>query len=233
MARSSAPSTSSGSGPDAFGLEPRSSVARIAEHAALAIANRRLLAALQGMANTDARTGLANTRAFDQLLEDALSGRREDETVAVLMLDLDHFKDFNDRYGHPAGDEALRAFADILRSCLRDGDIAARYGGEEFAVVLPGVDEATALAIAERIRSRTETTLISLSPGITDRISVSIGIASAPDQAHDRITLLRLADEALYLAKQAGRNRVVQSGSFEATVPAQALTHPSTENAVA
>src|ERR1700675_3786395 len=77
------------------------------------------------------------------------------------MLDLDHFKDFNDRYGHPSGDDALRAFADILRSCLRDGDIAARYGGEEFAVALPGIDEETALAVAERIRSRTETTLIS------------------------------------------------------------------------
>jgi diguanylate cyclase (GGDEF)-like protein len=199
--------------PGAFGLELRSSVARLAEHAALAIGNRRLLAALEGQASTDARTGLANTRAFDQMLEDALIARREDEAVAVLMLDLDHFKDFNDRYGHPSGDEALRTFADILRSCLRDGDIAARYGGEEFAVVLPGVDQSTALAIAERIRSRTESTLISLAPGITDRISVSIGIASAPHQAHDRITLLRLADEALYRAKQAGRNRVVYAGA--------------------
>lgn len=199
--------------PDAFGLELRATVARVAEHAALAIANRRLLAALQGMASTDARTGLANTRAFDQLLEDALSARRDDETVAVLMLDLDHFKDFNDRYGHPSGDEALRTFADILRSCLRDGDIAARYGGEEFAVVLLGVDEGTAITVAERIRSRTESTLISLAPGITDRISVSIGIASAPQQAHDRITLLRLADEALYRAKQAGRNRVEYAGA--------------------
>ncbi len=208
--------------PDAFGLELRSSVARIAEHAALAIANRRLLAALHGMANTDARTGLANTRAFDQMLEDALSARRDDETVAVLMLDLDRFKDFNDRYGHPSGDEALRTFAGILRSCLRDGDIAARYGGEEFAVVLPGVDESTALAVAERIRSRTESTLISLAPGVTDRISVSIGISCAPLQAQDRITLLRLADEALYRAKQDGRNRVVFAGvpeSVESPVP--------------
>jgi diguanylate cyclase (GGDEF)-like protein len=197
--------------PDAFGLEPRASVARLAEHAALAIANRRLLTALQGMADTDARTGLANIRSFDQLLEDALNARSGDETVAVLMLDLDHFKEFNDRYGHPSGDEALRAFANILRSCLRPGDIAARYGGEEFAVALPGVDDATALAIGERIRSRTDTTLISLAPGVTGRITVSIGIASAPTQAHDRVTLLRLADEALYRAKQAGRNRIISA----------------------
>ncbi len=78
-------------------------------------------------------------------------------------------------------------------------------------MALPGVDQTTALAVAERIRSRTESTLISLAPGITDRISVSIGIASAPQQAHDRISLLRLADEALYRAKQAGRNRVVSA----------------------
>jgi diguanylate cyclase (GGDEF)-like protein len=198
--------------PKAFGLDMRPSVARVAEHAALAIANRRLLAALQGMASTDARTGLANTRAFDRALEDALLGRAGDESVALLMLDLDNFKDFNDRYGHPAGDEALRTFADILRSCVRDGDVAARYGGEEFAVVLPGVTDDTALTVAERIRSRTETTLISLAPGITDRISVSIGVASSPEHANDRVNLLRLADEALYRAKENGRNCVVFVG---------------------
>jgi diguanylate cyclase (GGDEF)-like protein len=198
--------------PNAFGLELRTSVARLAEHAALAIANRRLLAALQGQASTDARTGLANSRAFDQMLEDGLKARGEDETVAVLMLDLDRFKDFNDRYGHPSGDQALRTFADILRSCLREGDVAARYGGEEFAVALYGVNTSAAMVVAERIRSRTESTLISLAPGITDRITVSIGIASAPHQAHDRVTLLRLADEALYRAKADGRNRVAYAG---------------------
>jgi diguanylate cyclase (GGDEF)-like protein len=201
--------------PNAFGLDQRAIVTRVAEHAALAISNRRLMAALQGMASTDPRTGLSNTRAFDQMLEDALRARRDDETIAVLMLDLDHFKDFNDRYGHPAGDEALRAFADILRSCLRDGDVASRYGGEEFAVFLLNVDHMTALTIAERIRSRTETTLIALAPGISDRISVSIGLASAPNQANDRIALLRLADEALYEAKEAGRNRVVSVGGLD------------------
>jgi len=206
--------------PNAFPLEQRAIVTRVAEHAALAISNRRLLAALQGMANTDARTGLANTRAFDDKLEEELKARTGDEGIAVLMLDLDHFKDFNDRHGHPAGDEALRAFADILRACLRERDIAARYGGEEFAVALPGVDELTALNVAERIRSRTESTLISLAPGITDRITVSIGIASAPAQANSRVTLLRLADEALYRAKLAGRNRVVVAGGQQPKAPA-------------
>jgi diguanylate cyclase (GGDEF)-like protein len=205
--------------PNAFPLDQRAIVTRVAEHAALAISNRRLLAALQGMANTDARTGLANTRAFDDKLEEELKTRAGDEGVAVLMLDIDHFKDFNDRHGHPAGDEALRAFADILRACLRERDIAARYGGEEFAVALPGVDDLTALNVAERIRSRTESTLISLAPGITDRITVSIGIASAPGQANNRVTLLRLADEALYRAKLAGRNRVVKAGGQKRGAP--------------
>jgi diguanylate cyclase (GGDEF)-like protein len=205
--------------PNGFALDQRAIVARVAEHAALAISNRRLLAALQGMASTDARTGLGNTRAFDQMLEEELKARSGDEGVAVLMLDIDHFKEFNDRHGHPAGDEALRAFAEILRSCLRDRDIAARYGGEEFAVALPGVDEMAALNVAERIRSRTESTLISLAPGITDRITVSIGISSAPQQANNRVTLLRLADEALYQAKLAGRNRVVMAGAPKASAP--------------
>jgi diguanylate cyclase (GGDEF)-like protein len=205
--------------PNAFEPEARPSVIRVAEHAALAIGNRRLLAALRGMASTDPRTGLMNTATFDQQLEDALNGRQANELIAVLMLDLDHFKDFNDRYGHPAGDEALRTFAKVLQSCLRDGDLAARYGGEEFAVALPGVEKETAIDIAERIRARTDTTLISLAPGISDRISVSIGIAFAPDHAQDRIALLRLADEALYRAKEAGRNRVAVSAATPLTRP--------------
>jgi diguanylate cyclase (GGDEF)-like protein len=207
--------------PHAFPLKDRASVARIAEHAALAIGNRRLLAALQGMASTDARTGLANTRTFDKALEEALLARREEETVAVLMIDIDHFKVFNDRYGHPAGDEALRAFAEILRTAIRDDDVAARYGGEEFAVLLPQADIDSAIAVAERIRTRTESSLISLGPGITDRISVSIGMATAPAQATDRLSLLRIADEALYRAKEAGRNRVEVAGRDDLSTPAQ------------
>jgi len=119
-----------------------------------------LLAALQGQASTDARTGLANSRAFDRALENALASRTADEPIAVLTLDLDHFKDFNDHHGHPSGDEALRTFAEVLRSCMCDGDLAARYGGQGFAVKLPKVDLAAAVTIAQRIRSRTESTIV-------------------------------------------------------------------------
>jgi diguanylate cyclase (GGDEF)-like protein len=195
--------------PNALPLAARPSIARITEHAALAIGNRRLLAALHGQANTDPRTGLANSRSFDIAVEAALSARGQQETLSILMIDVDHFKQFNDRHGHPAGDEALRAFGAVLRSCMRDGDLAARYGGEEFAVLLRGQDVSVTAGIAERIRARTEATIISLAPGITDRITVSIGIANAPEQGFDRVSLLRVADEALYRAKDGGRNRVV------------------------
>jgi len=213
--------------PYALPLQLRAAVARITEHAALAIGNRRLLAALQGQANTDPRTGLANSRAFDAAVEDALASRASHEPASVLMLDIDHFKRFNDRHGHPAGDEALRTFAGVLRSCMREGDVAARYGGEEFAVLLPGVDRDAAATIAERIRSRTETTIISLSPGLTDRITVSVGIASAPEQGLERITLLRLADEALYRAKAAGRNRVAWADVAQAEDDSNGTSSPS------
>jgi diguanylate cyclase (GGDEF)-like protein len=203
--------------PNALPLAARPGIARITEHAALAIGNRRLLAALHGQANTDPRTGLANSRSFDLAVEAALSARGQQETLSILMIDVDHFKQFNDRHGHPAGDEALRAFGAVLRSCMRDGDLAARYGGEEFAVLLRGQDPSVTAGIAERIRARTEATIISLAPGITDRITVSIGIASAPDQGFDRVSLLRVADEALYRAKDGGRNRVV--GMQDVPVP--------------
>jgi diguanylate cyclase (GGDEF)-like protein len=184
-------------------------ITRVAEHAALSIANRRLLLALRGQADTDARTGLTNTRAFDETAERILANRGGREPVAILMLDLDHFKEFNDRFGHPAGDEALRAFAHLLSSSIRDEDVAARYGGEEFAVCLPGTSAAVATEVAERIRQRTEATIIPLSPGLTGRITVSAGVATAPDDGVQLLSLLKAADEALYRAKLDGRNRVV------------------------
>ncbi|TAL05932.1 MAG: diguanylate cyclase [Chloroflexota bacterium] len=195
--------------PRELSLPLRLAITRVSEHAALSIANRRLLLALRGQANTDGRTGLTNSRAFDELLERRLADRGDSERLAVLMLDLDRFKDFNDRYGHPAGDEALRTFAHILSSSVRDNDVAARYGGEEFALYLPGLDANGAREVAERIRERTEATIIPLGPGSTGRITVSIGIAAAPNDGIERMALLKAADEALYRAKQAGRNRVV------------------------
>jgi diguanylate cyclase (GGDEF)-like protein len=200
-------------------LPVRLAIMRVSEHSALSIANRRLLLALRGQANTDGRTGLTNSRAFDETVQRRLSAKPEGERAAILMLDLDHFKDFNDRYGHPAGDEALRVFAQLLSSSIREPDIAARYGGEEFAVYLAGLGMAEAADVAERIRARLESTIIPLGPGKTGRLTVSIGVSVAPDDGTDLVTLLRAADEALYRAKLGGRNRIVTRNEPEATPP--------------
>jgi diguanylate cyclase (GGDEF)-like protein len=189
-------------------LELRLALTRVSEHAALSLANRRLLLALRGQANTDGRTGLTNSRAFDETVQRRLL-QADGGKAAVLMLDLDHFKEFNDRYGHPAGDEALRVFAHLLASSIREQDVAARYGGEEFAIYLSGLDEAAAQEVAERIRERTESSIIPLGPGKTGRLTVSIGIAVAPDDGTERSMVLKAADAALYRAKLLGRNRVV------------------------
>jgi diguanylate cyclase (GGDEF)-like protein len=194
-------------------LPSRLAITRISEHSALSIANRRLLLALRGQANTDGRTGLTNSRSFDETVQHRLGGRPDGGTAAILMIDLDHFKEFNDRYGHPAGDEALRVFAGLLGSSIREHDVAARYGGEEFAVYLAGAGEQEAAEVAERIRQRAEATIIPLGPGQTGRLTVSVGIAVAPDDGTERVLLLKAADEALYRAKLAGRNRVVGRGA--------------------
>jgi diguanylate cyclase (GGDEF)-like protein len=195
--------------PRELSLTTRLAVTRVSEHSALSIANRRLLFALRGQANTDARTGLTNSRAFDETVQRRLAARANNEKAAILMLDLDHFKDFNDRYGHPAGDEALRVFAHLMSSSIREPDVAARYGGEEFAIYLAGAGPAEAAEVAERIRERTETMIIPLGPGLTGRLTVSVGYAVAPDDSSERVLLMKAADDALYRAKLAGRNRVV------------------------
>jgi diguanylate cyclase (GGDEF)-like protein len=195
--------------PRDLSLSTRLAITRVGEHSALSIANRRLLLALRGQANTDARTGLTNSRAFDEAVQRRLAARGGSDKAAILMLDLDHFKEFNDRFGHPAGDEALRVFAHLIASSIREPDIAARYGGEEFAIYLAGAGAAEAAEVAERIRERTETTIIPLAPGKTGRLTVSIGYAVAPDDGDERVLLLKAADDALYRAKLAGRNRFV------------------------
>ena len=214
--------------PRDLSLTTRLAITRVSEHSALSIANRRLLFALRGQANTDARTGLTNSRAFDETVQRRLAARSATEKAAILMLDLDHFKEFNDRFGHPAGDEALRVFGHLLQSSIREPDVAARYGGEEFTVYLAGAGASEAAEVAERIRERTETTIIPLRPGLTGRLTVSIGIAVAPDDGNERVLLLKAADDALYRAKLAGRNRVMgrapakARGSRKPSAPASA-----------
>jgi len=128
------------------------------------------------------------------------------------MLDLDHFKEFNDRFGHPAGDEALRVFAHLLQSSIREPDVAARYGGEEFAVIFYDMQPEHAEGLAERLRREIQDTVVRLGGG-SIRLTASFGVAVWPRDGRTPEALLDAVDRALYAAKQAGRNRVIEAGS--------------------
>ncbi|OCX11099.1 sensor domain-containing diguanylate cyclase [Pseudomonas graminis] len=164
---------------------------------------------LAGLASTDGLTGLANRRRLDQVLKQEWArGMRSERPLALLMIDVDHFKAFNDRHGHHGGDVALRSVAQTLTASIRrPGDLAARYGGEEFMVVLPETDKAGACVIAEKLRLVIE----ALPPFAEDTvpITVSIGVATHLPATHDLPEpLFHAADRALYRAKKQGRNRV-------------------------
>jgi diguanylate cyclase (GGDEF)-like protein len=211
----------------AFDDEELRLVTRLTEQLGLAFANLRLMRKMEAQAMTDPLTGLANARFFDPVLERQLAAaQRDGSSVGVLALDLDQFKEFNDRFGHPAGDEALRSFARIMRGHLRDSDTAARMGGEEFAVALHDTDLAGAGHVAEKLRAAVEGTAIEISPGRFARMTVSIGAAASKTHGTDRMHLLKVADEALYAAKRSGRNRIVVANGIPArgAKPAKAPT---------
>ena len=179
-----------------------------ANQMAVALENVRLYNETQQLAITDELTSLYNRRGFFEL------GRREVDRVlrfghplTAVMIDIDHFKIVNDTYGHPLGDKILRGLADRIRHNIRDIDIFGRYGGEEFVVLLIENDIATAALVAERLRR-----LISDTPFQTEAgpisITVSMGLAIVTKDTPDLGTLISQADQALYHAKQAGRNRV-------------------------
>jgi diguanylate cyclase (GGDEF)-like protein/PAS domain S-box-containing protein len=174
---------------------------------------KRLLLALENQARTDYLTGLANRRYFMERAEQEVSRlKRHGGDIAVLMLDLDHFKRINDDYGHRTGDETLRAFSQCCRLAVRDIDILARMGGEEFAILLPQTSDAQAVEVAERIRRTTADIALRAEDGRDVSITVSIGIATTSgENDNDNLIemLLNNADKALYCAKEGGRNRVI------------------------
>jgi diguanylate cyclase (GGDEF)-like protein len=166
------------------------------------------LVRIRDRVDRDGLTGLPNRAAFDERLE--VEGRRFHRyrrPLALLVLDLDHFKAVNDTYGHPSGDAVLQRVADLLRASTRDPDIPARYGGEEMVVILPETMLRPALEVAERIRAAVEATRFD-HEGRTIDLTVSIGVSACPECVDDPADLLRAADDALYQAKRDGRNRV-------------------------
>lgn len=185
-------------------------VAAVASELVVAVENSRLYKLTKRLAITDELTDLFNYRHLQQRLsEETGRARRYGKHVSLLMIDVDDFKHFNDVHGHIPGDTALADLAAVLRSCVREVDVVARYGGEEFSIVLPETDAAGAYVVAEKIRETVSLHKFEAANGERDcTLTVSIGIATLPTHADDKESLLREADDALYVAKHGGKNRV-------------------------
>lgn len=185
----------------------------------LAYSNHRLTEVnyeLARLSTTDPLTGIANRRQFDDVLEaEWRRCMREEQSLSLMMVDVDHFKTFNDEFGHQAGDIALKAVASGLKTALqRGGDLAARYGGEEFAIIMPNTSLDAAQIQAERIRAAVAALDIRSELPDARNLTVSIGLASAlPKRDADAESLISNADQALYQAKLLGRNRVAVAAS--------------------
>ena len=193
---------------ECFTLEDEEILLTITYQASVAIENARLYGQVQQLAVTDGLTGLLNHKEFHKRLDETIEGsKRYHYTVALLMIDIDHFKKFNDTYGHQVGDQVLMTVADAIKSQIRTVDVCARYGGEEFAVILRDDAASYPLVLAERIRSTVYAYPIR-HDGIRSQLSVSIGIACFPKDADNAKDFIKRADEALYMAKETGRNRL-------------------------
>jgi diguanylate cyclase (GGDEF)-like protein len=174
--------------------------------AAPVLGNLRNLAIAEMRAATDSLTGLPNRRAIEDTTKRMVAQSSSSGShLTALMCDLDHFKSINDRFGHDRGDEVLAAVGTVLSDTVRTTDFAGRYGGEEFLVLLAAIDQNAGLLIAERIRAGVAAIRV---PAVDQRITMSVGLAIAPDHAIDAETLVRAADRALYAAKNGGRDRV-------------------------
>lgn len=181
--------------------------ARVRTHLTL----KRQSDAMREMTLTDALTGVANRRSFDDAIENEWRRcARAGAPLSVIMIDIDHFKRYNDAYGHQAGDTCLKQVADTMLQCAgRSPDLLARYGGEEFVILLPQVDAQGAQTVAERILDSVHTLAIPhRMSSVSDTVTVSLGVATLmPGQGDDPEALVRCADNALYQAKKDGRNR--------------------------
>lgn len=194
---------------ETFTAEETSLLSAFARLTAQAVENARLYARLEEEARTDTLTGLYNRRVFDgRMEEEHRRAKRYGKPYAIALLDIDYFKRINDDYGHPAGDAVLVQLSRILTLQVRDVDTVARYGGEEFIVIFPEISGSVAKEIAERMRRAVAETAFLLPDGQQINITVSIGVSCFPNCAADVETAINTADQALYAAKQSGRNRV-------------------------
>jgi len=200
---------------DAFGANEIQTLSLIANQAAAVIRGGQLLEETRRLAITDGLTGLHNRRHFIRQLDDnVVRATRYQETIALIMLDLDHFKNVNDQFGHNVGDRVLELLADALQESVRDSDRAARLGGEEFALLLLRCDRSLAMAIANRVRERIRNLSVEGIPDSDILLSASVGIAFFPEDGQNPKELMKAADDALYAAKRSGRDRVVLAESI-------------------
>jgi diguanylate cyclase (GGDEF)-like protein len=192
---------------DAFNEADMQPLESVADICANAIQNAHYVERVKQLAYRDGLTGIFNRRYFEMRVTEELErARRYGSGMAVLMVDIDQFKRLNDELGHLLGDEVLRQVSSLLHQQLRKIDVVCRYGGEEFAVLLSQTNPQHALNIAEKLRSLTESWQF---PGVPRAVTISGGAAVYPEHGTTRDELVRAADAALYMAKQAGRNRVM------------------------
>jgi two-component system, cell cycle response regulator len=198
----------------AYGREVVQQLEVVAMQAGQSLERARLFDRTERLATTDGLTGLTNHRTFQERLEAQLAlAQRYGKRVSLLICDVDHFKSVNDTYGHPVGDEVLRGLARTLGKEARNTDVVARYGGEEFAIVMPETDTGGASVIAERIRDRVARLRFDTPQGPL-RVTVSLGVATFPDDARAKAELVERADGCLYHAKRHGRNQTVTAASL-------------------
>jgi len=195
---------------DAYSNAHRDLLGRLAMSAGLALEKLRNLEQARALATHDGLTGLTNHRHFQELLQNHLQhAKRYGEPLSLVICDIDHFKKLNDTHGHPFGDVVLKGVAEQLRESIRTGsDVAARYGGEEFALILAQTDSAHAIETADRIRDLIANTPYRDPRGEEVRVTMSFGVASHGEHAANAAALIKRADQALYRAKDKGRNRV-------------------------
>jgi diguanylate cyclase (GGDEF)-like protein len=203
---------------DDFEDEDRMTAVSLASHAVVALDNARLHRIVERQALVDGLTGLANRRQCEETLASELARlERFGGPLALVVADLDWFKDVNDRYGHPSGDAVLREFAQLLNETVRDVDLAGRWGGEEFLLILPGTDLAGGAKVAERVRLALAGRIVLSADGSPIPVTASFGVAATPP-ASTAAELFSAADAALYEAKRNGKNRV--------EVAPEAVAHP-------
>lgn len=195
--------------PGAFLPRHREILEALVEQAAIAIDRSHLYQQMADLASTDDLTQLFNFRYLDQTLDIELRrSQKYGSTVSLIFLDMDYFKKVNDRYGHLAGSKVLIEVAQLLIGSLRDVDIIARYGGDEFVVVLPETNAETTVKITQRVQRSIQNRTFLEKEGLSLHLTASFGIATFPDHAKTKRDLLRLADEAMYRAKESGRDRI-------------------------